>query len=209
MIPNRTGLQVWSAIALVSCALAAGADTTGRPRLKMFGDQPNPHGLWKMELIEASDQTLVANAKKLSETAICMDAASEMGQGVKPTETKCTHSVVKDTSAEAEIEKQCPGVTTVMTMRRESKESILVETVERGKAGIISTMKGRYRYAGPCDAGDSLLKLDKDSDICQRARAEAAQANPESVCGDLEGAQKTDCIKRIESALATSRQLCE
>lgn len=207
MARKRTRLEVGLAAVLACWALAAGADSS-KPRLKMFGDRPSPHGLWKTELLESSDPQLMANAKRLSEAAVCMDAALEMGKNVKPQESPCTQSVVKNTSGEAEIEKHCPGGTTVMTMKKESKDIIAFETIERGKAGIISTMKGRYHYVGPCSASDNLMKADQDSEVCQRMRAEAA-ANPETTCGQLEGAQKTECLARIERSLEASRRLCE
>jgi hypothetical protein len=210
MIRIQTVLRAGSAAMLACWSLvAAGAADTGKPQLKMFGDRPSPQGLWKMELLEASDPKLMANAKTLAETAICMDAAMEMGKGVKPSPSTCTQTVLKNTSAEAEIEKHCPDVgTTIMTMKRESKDTILFETVEKGKAGVTSTMRGRYHYVGPCSADDHLMKVDKDSEVCQRARAEAA-AGPEASCSGLEGAQKTECIRRTEASLAASRKLCE
>ena len=116
------------------CAVAADADTN-KPRLKMFGDRPNPHGLWKTELLEASDPALMANAKRISEVAVCMDAGLEMGKDVKPAESACTKAVLKNTTAEAEIETQCPDrPTTVMTMKRESADSLFFESVEKGRA---------------------------------------------------------------------------
>ncbi len=208
MTAIRSVFKAWAAAPLVCFALAAGADTK-EPRLEMFGDQPSPRGLWKMELLEASDKELMANAKAISDMAVCMDAALEMGKKVKPTESTCTQKIVTNTRTEAQIEMQCPeGGTTVMTMTRESKDSILFETVEKGKAGVTSTMKGRYRYAGECSADDSLMKLDKDSEACQRVRAETATMSPESVCGQLEGTQKAECVRRVESSEKT-RKMCE
>ena len=208
MARNLIGLRVVLATVLACCAMAAGAAESSRPRLKMFGDRPSPQGLWKMELLESTDQQLMANAKRLSEAAVCMDAALEMGKNVKPQESPCTQDVVKNTSGEAEVEKHCPGGTTVMKMKKESKDVIAFETIERGKAGIISTMKGRYHYVGPCSATDNLMKADKDSEVCQRMRVEAA-ADPETTCGQLEGAEKTECIARIQHSLEQSRKLCE
>jgi hypothetical protein len=210
MIRKRTVLRA-AAVAMLACwsLVAAGAADTGKPRLKMFGDRTNPKGLWKMELLESSDPKLMANAKTLSETAICMDAALEMAEGVKPTRSNCTQSVLKDTVSEARIEKHCPDTsTTTMTMTRESENTILFETIEKGKAGVISTMRGRYHYVGPCNPADGLMKVDKDSEICQRARADAA-AGPEAMCAGLEGAQKAECLQRSAAALEKSRKLCE
>jgi len=208
MMCNRQ-FQACLAAALLCCAFAAGAKTT-KPRLKMFGDEPNPHGLWKTELLEASDEELMANAQRISEMAVCMDAGLEMGKDVKPSESMCTRAVLKDTTAEAQIETKCPDrPTSVMTMKRESKDTIFFETVEKGKGGAVTAMKGRYHYVGPCNAGDSLMKADKDGEFCQRARAEAATADPEAVCGRYEGTQKTDCLRRFESSLETTRKLCE
>ena len=137
---------------LLYSALAAGAETS-KPRLKMFGDEPNPHGLWKTELLEASDPALMANAKRMSEMAVCMDAGLEKGKDVKPSESACTRAVLKNTSSESQIETKCPErPTTVMTMKRESKDIIFFETVEKGKGGVTTTMKGRYHYVGPCSA---------------------------------------------------------
>ena len=208
MARDRNGLKLVSATILACCAVAAGAAESTRPRLKMFGDRPSPHGLWKMELLESTDAQLMANAKRLSEAAVCMDAALEMGKNVKPQDSPCTQNVVRNTSGEAEIEKHCPGGTTTMKMKKESKDVIAFETIERGKVGVISTMKGRYHYVGPCSATDNLMKADQDSEVCQRMRAEAA-ADPEATCGTLESAEKTECVARIQHALEQSRKLCE
>jgi hypothetical protein len=204
MTRNRTLVRVWAAALLLWCALATGAHAT-ELRLEIFGDQPSPHGLWKTELLEASDKDLMANAKTIFGAAVCMDAAAEMAKNVKPTESMCTLKAVKNTRTVAQIEKQCPEGTTVMTMTRESRDSILFETIEKGKAGVISTMKGRYRYAGACSADDGLMKLDKDSEACQRVRGETAAMSIETACGQLEGAQKADCVRRVES----TRKMCE
>jgi len=208
---RRMGNRLFQALALVllCAALVAVADTE-KPRLKMFGDEPNPHGLWKTELLEASDPALMANAKRMSEMAVCMDAGLEKGKDVKPSESACTRAVLKNTSSESQIETTCPErPTTVMTMKRESKDIIFFETVEKGKGGVTTTMKGRYHYVGPCSAGDSLIKADKDSETCQQMRAEAATTDPEAVCGKYEGAQKVDCVRRVEASLETTRKLCE
>jgi hypothetical protein len=117
--------------------------------------------------------------------------------------------VVKDTSTEARIEKDCPDTgTTTMTMTRESENTILFETIEKGKSGVTSMMRGRYHYVGPCNPADGLMKVDKDSEVCQRARAEAA-AGPEAMCEGLEDAQKAECLHRTAAALEKSRKLCE
>ena len=209
MTGNRTLAPAGTAAFFASCAMAFGAHAT-ELKLEIFGDRPSPRGLWRTELLEASDKELMANAKAMSSAAVCMDAAVEMAKGVKPAESACTLKLVKNTRTVAEIEKHCPeGATTVMTMKRESPESILFESVERGKAGIISTMKGRYRYEGECSAGDSLMKLDKDSEACQRMRIETAATSVEEACAQLEGAQKADCVRRVESSLETTRRLCE
>jgi hypothetical protein len=73
---NPTSSQVWLAATLLCCATATSAQST-KPRLKMFGDQPNPHGLWKMELLESSNQQLMANARRMSEVAVCMGRPQE------------------------------------------------------------------------------------------------------------------------------------
>jgi hypothetical protein len=210
MIRKRSVLRVWSAVVLACWSVVAmSAADSGKPELKMFGNRPSPQGLWRMELLDASDPNLMANAKTLAETAVCMDAVMEMGKNVKPSASTCTQTVRKNTSAEAEIEKHCPDVgTTVMSMKRESKDTILFETVEKGKAGVTSMMRGRYHYVGPCSAGDSLMKADKDSEVCQRARAEAA-AGPEASCAGLEGTQRAECVRQVEASLAASRKLCE
>jgi hypothetical protein len=210
MTRNRIVLGT-SLAAVLWCALATGAnDDLGKPRLKIYDNRSSPQGLWKMEIIEATDPKLMANAKTLSQTAICMDAALEMGKGVKPTKSDCTQAVLKDMTSEAQIEKHCPDTgTTTMTLRKESKDTIWFETIEKGKAGVISTMRGRYHYVGPCKAGDNLVQVDKDSEACQRMRAEVAARSPETECASLEGAQKADCVKHIETALEKARQLCE
>jgi hypothetical protein len=208
MAGNRL-FQAGVAAALVCCAFAAGADTN-KLRLKMFGDRPNPHGLWKTELLEASDPALMANAKRMSQVAVCMDAGLEMGKDVKPSESACTKEVLKNTTGEAEIETRCPErPTTVMTMKRESADSLFFESVEKRKGGAVTTMKGRYHYLGPCDPDDGLMKADKDSEVCQQMRAQAATSDPEAVCGRYEGAQKADCVKRVESSLEATRKMCE
>ncbi len=209
MTRNRTWVRTWAAAPLAWCALATGADAPGL-KLEMFDDHPNPRGLWKMELLEASDEDVMAKARASSEVAVCMDAAVGVARKGKPAESPCTQKLLENTRTVAQIETRCPeGATSVMTMTRESSDSILFESVEKGATGVVSTMKGRYRYAGTCSADDGLMKLDKDSETCRRMRAETATMTPETVCGQLEGAQKADCVRRVESSLATTRKMCE
>lgn len=209
MTRHRTVLACCAAGLLFS-RIAAGAESD-KPKLKIYGDRPTPHGLWKTELIEASNPTLMASAKVLAETAICMDAAEELSRkGVKDTETSCTQAVLKNTSAEAEIEKDCPGKgKTLLTMKRESNDTIYFETVERGKGGVTSMTKGRYHYVGPCSADGTLMQPDKDSEFCQRARAEAAATDPQAECAKHEDAAKADCLRKVEARLEAGRKLCQ
>lgn len=209
MTRHRTVLACFAA-ALLCCGIAAGAESD-KPKLKIYGDRSTPPGLWKTELLEASNPTLMANAKALSETAICMDAAAELTKkGAKGTDSSCTQAVIKNTSAEAQIEKECPGEgTTVLTMKRESKDSIYFESVERGKGGVTSMTKGRYHYVGPCSADGTLMQPDRDSEFCQRARAEAAAVDPQAECAKFEDAAKADCLSKVTARLEAGRKLCE
>jgi hypothetical protein len=96
-----------------------------------------------------------------------------------------------------------------MTMKRESKDAIFFETVERGKGGSVPTMRGRYHYAGPCNPEDGLMKADKDGEVCTQARAQAASTNPAVVCAKHDGEQKAECIRKVEASLEQTRKLCE
>jgi hypothetical protein len=194
------------------CSLSLGQET---PKLSIFGNRTSQKGLWKMELLDSSDKSLMANAKAMGSMGICMDAASEMaselsGKGNKdPKEPKCKSKVVKNTSTVAQMEIECPdGQRNSITITAESKDAFVFDMASTKKTGEKMTMKGRYRYAGECK-GDSLMQFDKNSPQCAQMAAQMAKMDPNKQCGKLSGDAKANCEQQIKAALGQMAKMCQ
>jgi hypothetical protein len=178
-------------------------------RLAVFGDRENPRGRWSLEVLESSDPEVRTYAAQAAKMSVCMDAAQEMTKSREDSD-RCSQQLLKNTSAEAELEMRCPdGELMRMSIRRESKDSFVFESRTTRKGAAAETMKGRYRYAGPCDSDDGVVGFDKDSEVCRQMRATMAEMNPDSACAGLPADQRSACIERIRSSLESTAKMCQ
>jgi hypothetical protein len=199
------------ACAFAAVAAAVAADST--PRLLMFGNETNPRGRWSYEVLESTDPETRKLMGQAGQMSVCMDAANEMGRekDKNAPEDDCTTKILKNTASVAQVETVCPpDRKTLMTLTRESKDSVLFELTDAGGGGApASQMKGRYRYQGACSASDAAISFDKNSEVCQQMRESLKELDAASTCGELPAEQKAACLSMVESQLANVRKMCE
>jgi hypothetical protein len=199
-----------ASIALFASGLALAQDA---PELAVFGSRAAQKGLWKMELLDASDKRMLANAKAMASMGICMDAASEMAKeltGKKdPKEPKCKTTVLRNTKSVAQMQIDCPGgQQTNITISQDRADAFLFEMASTSKSGEKTTMKGRYHYAGECK-GDSVVQLEKSSPQCAQMAAQMAKMDPAKQCGTLSGDAKANCESQMKAAIAQMAKMCQ
>lgn len=194
--------------ALFSLALAAGvhaAQAADMPVPKVMSDAPTDKGAWRMEMLEVPPEQ-AQQLKAMGPMTICQTAGEAMARD-SGQKSECKARLVEDSASRAVMELNCPGNPPHMTrsvITREGPKSYLAQ-VETGEAGKMKKMKMRMTYAGPCSAGDSVMKMDKDSPACKQVRAQMAQMNPATQC---KGANREQCVKALEGSLARMRATC-
>jgi hypothetical protein len=194
----------------LTCSVAGAADPV-MPSLLMFGNETSPQGRWRLEVLESSDPESLAAARQTGAISVCMNAATEMGKKAQQqTTSECTSRTLKNTRSVAQIESTCPPQRkTVMTLTRESPSAILMEWNETGGQQKPTRMKARYHYEGPCKDSDPTMKFEKDSEACVQMRKSLAETNPLDACSGMPADQKAQCVRQIESSMASMAKMCQ
>ena len=203
-----TFLVVYSLSVLVSlCGTAARSSAEDViKKLAVFSDAPLEKGLWRMEILESSNPSLVQQSAKMGKTAICLDVARELSKGEidEGEGSDCKQSVVKDDAAVAELAVECPDGRTSVTIARENAKAYTFDSKRTGKGGDVESMKGRYTYQGPCK-GDALVQMDRDSEACQNMRAQMQGHDPAEMCANVPENRRAQCEEKMKSLV----QMCE
>ena len=154
------------ALAGLPCAAA------DQPAPKLFHGMPQGKGQWRMEVLEG---TGMPEGRKPPTMTICTDNLAKQSEKSTPKpDPSCTRRVVKDTASEAVIETTCKGRTTVVTMKRESDKSVLMEMASSGGNAPARNMKMRYTSLGACRANQGGVTFDPDSEQCRKIKAAIA-----------------------------------
>jgi len=203
----RRHLALVLALCFAGSSGLALAEDDAMKKLEVFGDAPLEKGLWRMEIVESSNPALKEQSAKLGKAAICMDVAREIskGAGEEVDDDGCKQKIVSNTSTAGEIEVSCPeGDKTTVKITRAGPKSYLFDTTRTPTEGDPETMQGRYTYQGPCK-GDSLVQMDRDSEACQKMRAQMAGENPAAMCAQLPEEHRPQCEAKLKSMTA----MCE
>jgi hypothetical protein len=214
-LPVRAAVPAACRIALV--ALAAGSALAAGPALaaefpapKVMSDAPPDRGKWRMEMVQADGFDASAMQKQLgSDVTVCMTAAEAVARRDSGRQ-KCDTRLVEDTPALAIVEVSCPGtppVRTRSTITREGDRTYLIATDAQGADGPMR-MKMRMTYSGTCGAGDSVVSLGKDSQVCRDARAKIASGEAARQCASA-GADQAKCEATLAAAKARIESLCK
>src|SRR5262245_1933230 len=202
---------VIAASAAFTVALIFGAPAVAQdmPIPKMFkGMQAQQKGQYEMEILEGGG----GQVKPGTKMTICTDNLMKQSGGPaakdKPAaKSDCKHRLLKDTADEAVMENKCPDRTTTVTVKRENAKAMLMTMDSTGPRGP-QHMKMRYTHLGPCREGQSTMSFDKNSEQCQKIRAQVAQMDPAKQCAGQKGADRQTCEQHIKSARDQLSGMC-
>jgi hypothetical protein len=177
--------------------------------LRVFGDAAHQNGRWRMEILKMQrDGKDTQAAARINGISICMDNLAQMAQENRKAAEKCTTKVVQNLPSVAQVEAKCPDASFRSTITREGAGSFLVEGEGTRGAGERYAMKVRYSYQGACRSGEGAVNLNKESEQCQRARAQMAKLSPDKACGSLSGDQRRMCENQIQQSLSRVNAMC-
>lgn len=176
------------------------------PMPKMFKNMSQQKGQFQVETLEGGP-----SKGGMPKMTICTDNVAKQSAGPaakdKGYKSECKHRLLKDTADEAVIESTCPERTTKMTFTRESAKSVIMTMDTKSKRGD-QHMKMRYTHLGPCREGQATMTLDKNSEQCQKIRAQAAKMDPAKQCAKQQGANRQECESRVRDAVAQMSAMC-
>jgi len=145
--------------------------------------------------------------------SICLEKLEQMAggsmqgaQAAEPGNSRCTNRIVENSAMRGVIESACPEGTVRTTITRDGKQAFLMQA-EGASHGQPVSMKARYAYDGPCQAGDSPMGIGKDSEQCQKMRAMAGM-DPAQACAGA-GARQKMCEDQVRQSLAQMRAMCQ
>lgn len=198
------------ALAALVATAAAPALAADFPTPKVMSDAPPDKGKWRMQMLESEGFDASAMQKQLgSDVTVCMTAAEAVARRESDRQ-KCDTRLVEDTPELAIVEVGCPGsppVRTRSTITREGDRAYLIATEAQRAEGPMR-MKMRMSYAGTCAAGDSVVSLGKDSQVCRDALAKIASGEAARQCASS-GAGEARCAATLAAAQARIESLCK
>lgn len=192
-----------AAFGILGLAVSAAAQDAP-PIPRMFKGMAK--GQWKVEILEHSQ---MKPGKSVPAMTICADNLAQQA-GQKPAakkDTKCKHKLLKDGSDEAVWEIACPERTVTTTMKRESAKVVMADIRTTGKDAQHMTM--RYTSLGACREGQSTMTYDKNSEVCKKVQAQAAQLDPAKNCAGAKGDQRVQCEKALRDQIAQAKAMCQ
>ena len=192
---------------LVSLSIGAAAMAAEDfPSMRVMSGMPNlGKGQWTINVLEGGGGPGTAS--------LCFDSLAQMTRGPQMRgpagrgrqQPKCTNRVIENTAARGVVESTCPDGATRATITRDGAQAFVMHA-ERIGAGEPFSMKARYTYEGPCQAGGPAITMGADSEQCVKMRAMAGM-DPAQACANA-GAQRQLCEEQMRSSLAQIQAMC-
>jgi hypothetical protein len=183
---------------------ATSAFAQDMPVPKMFRGLQGQKGQYQVEFLEGGRAMKDGKAPAMT---VCTDNLMNSSSSDKPrAESGCKHRLLKDTADEAVMETTCPERKSTVTMKREGSKSMLM-TIESTGARGPQTMKMRYTHVGPCREGQGTVTLDRNSEQCQKVKAQAAKMDPAKQCARVKSDREA-CEQRVRDAAAQLSAMC-
>ncbi len=145
--------------------------------------------------------------------SICFDSLAQLTRGPGMSshapgaqQAACANRVIENTADRGVVETTCPEGAMRATITRDGAKAFVMQA-ERVGPGDPYSMKARYSYEGPCQAGGAAVTLDKNSEQCQKMRAMGAM-NPAQACANA-GAHRQMCEEQLRRSLAQVQAMCQ
>ena len=163
-------------------------------------------GQWKIDILEGGGGIPRSGS-------ICLESLAQMARGPMARQesatqalSRCDSRIIENTTARGVVEAACPEGTVRTTIMRDGDRAFLMHA-EGTRHGQPVSMKARYSYEGPCQAGDAAVSMGKDSPECQKMRAMGGM-DPAAACANA-GAHRKMCEDQLRQSLAQMRAMCE
>ena len=175
--------------------------------MRVMRGMPNMgKGQWTINVLEGGGS--------MPRTAsICFESLAQLTRGPgmsshdrEARQAACANRVIENTADHGVVETTCPDGAMRATITRDSANAFVMQA-ERIGPGDPYSMKARYSYDGPCQAGGAAVTLDKDSEQCQKMRA-MGNMNPAQACANA-GAQRQMCEEQLRRSLAQIQAMCQ
>lgn len=163
-------------------------------------------GQWKIDILEGGGGIPRSGS-------ICLESLAQMARGPMSRQqsapeapSRCESRIIENTTARGVVESACPEGTVRTTIMRDDDRAFLMNA-EGTRHGQPVSMKARYSYEGPCQAGDAPAGMGKDSPECQKMRAMGGM-DPATACANA-GAHRKMCEDQLRQSLAQIQAMCQ
>lgn len=199
-----------SAAAIGLCLGTAALGSGDISSLRVMNGMPNMgKGQWTIEVLEGG-------AGMPRTAALCLDTFAQMARGpamAGPSrggpgarQSECANRVIENTAARGVVESACPEGTMRATITRAGARAFLMHA-ERIGTGEPHSMRARYTYDGPCEAGGPAVNLGKESEQCRQMRAMGGM-DPAQACANA-GPNRQMCEEQLRGSLAQIQAMCQ
>jgi len=192
----------WLVLGTSFAIVAASHATADISALELFKGNNMQSGKWRVELLSSSDPQAKEIMGKMGNMSICADVAKEIAKNSKTDNSDCNTKIIRNTSSVAEVEATCKDGSSHMTMTRENKDSFLMEGSMTSKNEQPKTMKMRYTYEGACKSGDSLIQMDKNSEACQKMKAQMGGRDMTAMCASTPEQYRSQCEQQMKNMMS-------
>ena len=187
------------------CAAAVAADDLSA--MEVARGMPNMgKGQWKIDILEGAGGLPRSGS-------ICLESLAQMAQGhtaqpqsADQAPSRCDNQIVENTASRGVVESACPEGTVRTTIMRDGDRAFLMQA-EGTRHGQPVSMKARYAYEGPCQAGDAPGGIGRDSPECQKLRAMGSM-DPAAACASA-GPHRKMCEDQLRHSMAQMRAMCQ
>ena len=163
-------------------------------------------GQWKIDILEGGGGLPRSGS-------ICLESLAQMARGPmgnqrSPAQAsgRCDNRIVENTNARGVVESACPEGTVRTTIVRDGERAFLMHA-EGASHGQPVSMKARYSYEGPCQAGGSPAGVGRGGPECEKMRAMAGM-DPAAACANA-GAHRKMCEDQLRQSLAQLQAMCQ
>jgi hypothetical protein len=163
-------------------------------------------GQWKIEILEGASGLPRSGSICLESLAQMTQDHAARGQAAGEASSRCNNRIIENTAARGVVESKCPEGTVRTTIARDGQQAFLMHA-EGTRHGQPVSMKARYAYEGPCQAGDTSVTVGKDSPECQKMRAMGGM-DPATACASA-GPHRKTCEDQLRQSLAQIQAVCQ
>ena len=163
-------------------------------------------GQWKIDILEGGGGLPRSGS-------ICLESLAQMTQGHMAKQSssgeaspRCDNRIIENTAARGVVASTCPEGTVRTTIVRDGEQAFLMHA-EGTRHGQPVSMRARYSYEGPCQAGDGPVGIGKDSAECQKMRAMGSM-DPAAACANA-GPHRKMCEDQLRQSMAQIQAMCQ